>query len=140
MTTTPIFGWPVPDDTDRVSAGAANMRALGDAIEVDVRRASAIGWQGVTSAAGSAQYTLPDWMDPGRAAVHVTGRSTAAPMNAVYFAAVVDQPTRRLTIWARRISDMSAVNAAFFCTVTEVAPQVMRLPFEPDDTESEATE
>ena len=29
-------GWPLPEDTDRLSAGAAAMRALGDAIDQDV--------------------------------------------------------------------------------------------------------
>lgn len=38
MATTDRFGWPIPDDTDRVSAGAAAMRGLAEGIEGDVRR------------------------------------------------------------------------------------------------------
>lgn len=36
MAETPFHAWPTPDDTDRVSAGAANMRALADAIDGDL--------------------------------------------------------------------------------------------------------
>lgn len=36
MATTPKFGWPTPDNTDRVADGASAMRALGDAIDTTV--------------------------------------------------------------------------------------------------------
>jgi hypothetical protein len=36
MATTPNFGWPTPDDTDQVSAGAAAIRNLGNAVDTSV--------------------------------------------------------------------------------------------------------
>jgi hypothetical protein len=62
MAETPVNNWPTPDDTDRLSAGAAAIRALADAI--DASQCSGIA-EATWSASGAADRSLnvvfPSW-------------------------------------------------------------------------------
>lgn len=70
MATTTNYGWPTPDNTDRVADGASAMRALADAIDADVPRLEVIEDSVGSTASGDTNTTT----------VFFTGTYASAPV------------------------------------------------------------
>jgi len=108
-------GWPVPDDTDRVSAGAAAIRALGNAIDQDVPR----------TRSGSVALTLAG---SATAAIDVTGIDVGGPFDVVatarhssgnFFAAIVSKDNNQFRVRVTHFQNTASsitVNVEWFVT------------------------
>lgn len=89
MSQTDRHAWPTPDDTDRVSAGAAAMRALAGAIDTDLPLLA----QGVAtltltgSDTAALDVNVPGWPADVGGQVYVTARHSSGN----YVAAIVSR-------------------------------------------------
>lgn len=141
MAETPLHKWPTPDDTDRVSAGAAAMRALGDAIDNDVPKI----WTGTVqvstnnSAFGTAIVTFPAGFFTAPPIVNVT-----AVGSSVWNAYLANTPGAASASVGIRNVDNAAGTATISVHVIAMqagGTRAVVLPAPPadDDTEVEAT-
>jgi hypothetical protein len=141
MAETPLHKWPTPDDTDRVSAGAAAMRALGDAIDNDVPKI----WVGsvtvpvANNPLGTTQtVTFPAGFFTANPRVHVQAIGTTA-----YVAVVPSTPgMATMAVSVRHIDNTAAttnIPVHIVAMQESGATRAVALPAPPaDDTEGEA--